>query len=391
MIARAALAAMLALAAPALAAPKAKLAALPPYAGAYQPQTVDERGQWAEADEDERQLRDSAAVVTDPALNAYVRRVLCNAVGDDRCASVRIYILRVPVFNASMSANGTMRVYTGLLLRVRSEAELAAVLGHEFGHFEERHVLAGFRAARTATDLTTWLTLAGGYAAVSTAATSHTIAGNFYAYGRDQERAADRLAFSYTAASRYRPGAAADVWTRVMDENDATSLGRHQRSQRYDKVAFFASHPAPLERTVTLRELARKDGDDGEDATDTYAAALATWRPQFLTDQIKLNDFGGTEYLLAQLAKDGWTPDLLFARGELYRQRGNPRDLVSAAGFYREAIAKGDADPLAQRGLGLALLRSGDAAAGRQALTDYLTLRPDCEDAAMLRSLAAAQ
>src|SRR3546814_8299356 len=71
-------------------------------------------------------------VIRDEALSAYVKSVLCRAVGTDRCDATRVYILREPTFNATMSPNGTMRVYSGLLLRVRSEAVLAAVLGHEF-------------------------------------------------------------------------------------------------------------------------------------------------------------------------------------------------------------------------------------------------------------------
>lgn len=385
-----ALGATLALATAAIAAPKAKLVPPPPYAGAYQPQTVDERGLWSEADEDERKLRDSPAVIADPELNAYLHRVLCDTVGADRCAAVRLYVIRYADFNAAMAPNGTMYVFTGMLLRVRSEAELAAVMGHEFGHFEERHALAAFKARRTTTDITMWLGIAGGYAGVDTRPAAGGMVGGFYAFSRDQESAADRRAFEYVAGSRYRPGAAADVWARVMDEADATALGRRQRSHRYDRVSFFASHPPDLERANTLRALAAKEGDAGdagEDGIDGYRAALARWRPQFLADQLKRNDFGGSEYLLGQLAADGWSPDLLFARGELYRMRGNPRDLVAAAGFYREAIDRGSVDPLAHRGLGLALIRTGQVADGRAALADYLKLRPGCEDAAMLRSL----
>lgn len=73
----------------------AKTGPLPPYAGAYQPQSVDERGLWAEMDEDERSLRDSPAVLKDEALNASLRRVLCDTVGQDRCAGVCIYVVRV--------------------------------------------------------------------------------------------------------------------------------------------------------------------------------------------------------------------------------------------------------------------------------------------------------
>ena len=51
-----------------LAAKGDPLPTLPPYAGAYQPQGMDERGLWMMVDEDERLLRDSKAVVSDPKL-----------------------------------------------------------------------------------------------------------------------------------------------------------------------------------------------------------------------------------------------------------------------------------------------------------------------------------
>lgn len=368
---------------PTLAA-KSKQPRLPPYAGAYQPQGIDERGLWMEADEDERRLRDSNFVVNDPALQTYVRRILCDAVGSERCAGVRLYIVRMPEFNASMTPNGTMRIFTGLLLRVRSEAELAAVLAHEFAHFEERHSLSGFKRARSASDIAMWAGLLGG---ANASAVQLAVIGGIYSFNRDQERAADIRGFAYLSASRFRPGAFADIWRRQMDEMDATAAGRKQRSTRYDRSAFFASHPTSLERATYLRQMATKDGDDGEDAETVFREALAKWRPAFLADQLKLNDFAGTEYLLAQLAGSGWSPDLLVARGDLYRTRGNPRDLVSAAGFYRDAIAGGSADPAARRGLGLALMRSGSADQGRQILLEYLALRPTADDAMIIRTL----
>ena len=111
---------------------KPAAATLPPFESNYQPNDIDEKGLWMLADEDERGLRDSKLVIHDVALNTYLHGVLCRTVGTDRCGSVRIYVERVPAFNASMAPNGTLRIWTGLLLRIRSEAELAAVLGHEF-------------------------------------------------------------------------------------------------------------------------------------------------------------------------------------------------------------------------------------------------------------------
>ena len=132
-------------------------------------------------------------------------------------------------------------------------------------------------------------------------------------------------------------------------------------------------------------------GDEpGDPQIAGHMAGIRSHLPQFLAAQIKLNDFGGTEYLLGQLAgSNGWTGELLYARGELYRTRGNPRDLVSAAQFYGEAIKAGYAAPEARRGLGLSLLRSGQVTDGKAALNDYLRLNPEASDAKAISALVA--
>lgn len=375
---------LLALAQPvaAQAAPASTPADLPPYVQAYQPQGTDERGLWMLADEDERELRDSKFVINDPALQAYVGRVLCRAVGEDRCRGVRIYLVRVASFNANMAPNGTMQVWSGLLLRVRSEAELAAVLGHEFAHFELRHSVAGFRQQRSATDIAVWAAFLGQYAA----AVQQVAIGSIFQFSREQEKQADLLSLKYAIQSPYSAQAASHIWQRLMEEADATALGRKQRSRRYDRVAFFSTHPTNLERATYLSTLSA-DVVAKPEATESYAAALAKWLPDFLSDQLKLNDFGGTEYLLSSLAGDHWTAPLLFARAELYRQRGNPRDLVAAADFYRSTITADPDMAEAWRGLGLCLMRDRQQAEGAAALKNYIRLRPQAADISMLHAM----
>lgn len=357
---------------------------LPTYTQAYTPTTVDERGIWMEADERERVQRDSRSLVKDPALNAYVRGVLCRTVGEDRCRSVRLYIDEVPAFNAYMTPNGAMVVWTGLLLRVRSEAELGAILGHEFGHFELRHSLKDFKSHRTGTDLMAWASIL----VRNSANIQYATVGQMYAFSRDQEREADMTGFQYLARSQYPSSAAADVWEHVMGEADATAIGRRGRVQHKYVAGVFATHPTDLARATYLRAASIEAHDVKPPIVDTHQAAMAKWLPVFLNDQIKLNDFGGSEYLLAYLAEgSGWTTPLLCARGDLYRERGNPRDLVSAAQFYQEAIGKGDAPPEAYRGLGLALLRSQQVVEGQAALATYLRLKPAATDAALIATL----
>lgn len=359
---------------------------LPPYVAAYEPSSVDERGLWMQVDEHERRLSLSPFVFPDPVLNAYIRGVLCRTVGDERCRSVRLYVVRNGNFNATMAPNGMMAVWSGLLLRVRDEAELGAVLGHEFAHFELRHLLNRFKQQRGVTDILSWAAVLSPTVYTSISATA---VGSIFAFSRAQEQEADLLGLNYLIGSAYPSDAAAHIWERLMAEADATAAGRKRKARHRYTAGLFDSHPTELSRATYLRDAAAKASDPGDPAAAAYRVALAKWMPLFLADQVKLNDFGGTDYLLGQLAADGWTPDLHFARAELYRQRGNPRDLVGAAQFYQAAIDGGFAGPEAQRGLGLSLLRSQQVAAGQAALRIYLERAPNAPDAAMMKALVA--
>ena len=375
-------------------APKDVAPPPPPYAGVYQPSGVDEIGVWKDADEDERMLANAPIVIRDEALNAYVRRVLCDTVGAERCKSARIYILRTPIFNASMMPNGAMRVLSGLLLRARNEAELGAVLGHEFGHFERRHSLAEFKVQRSATDLLSWATVLSATAATYGARSNFdqlqlSVFGSLYHFSRDQEREADRFGVGYLNASALRPQSASVVWQNIIAEAEASAKARGLKKPRFDKVAFFATHPPEAERAATLASLAAPEGAARDDGAARYKQAMAPWLPIFLDDQVKLNDFGGSDYLITTLAGNGWTAPLWLARGDLYRARGNPRDLVNAADFYGNAVALEPALPEAHRGLGLSLMKIGRRTEGQASLRRYLELKPNASDASMIGLLAA--
>jgi tetratricopeptide (TPR) repeat protein len=140
-----------------------------------------------------------------------------------------------------------------------------------------------------------------------------------------------------------------------------------------------------------LADLASAQASDRSDGAAGFKQALAPWLPLFLDDQIKQNDFGGSEYIINQLAENGWTADLWFARAELYRGRGSQRDLANAADFYGNALSTRPDLADAYRGLGLSLLKIGQTSKARQALTKYLELKPDASDAPMIGGLLSQQ
>ena len=357
--------------------------AVGPVGAGYQPQDKDERGLWMQMDEAERDVKTSEFVIRDPALNAYVRGVFCRTVGQEACKDTRLYIMRTPYFNATMAPNGMMQVWSGALLRVRDEAQLAAILGHEYTHYQNKHSVKNFRNLKQNTAAASLFLIVpfGGLASLA-------ILASYYGYSQDQEREADSGGVALMAKAGYDPAAAAQIWEQERQEREATASARDTKP-RYSKGGLYSDHPSSLERMNALRDQAAKLNVPGAVRNEAaYRAALSPWWPQFVDDQIKLNDFGGTDLLLGQLAAAGWTPNLLFARGELYRTRGRPDDLTQAAAYYRQAIAAPDAPVEAYRGLGLALLRGGDKALGRAALGAYLQKKPDAPDKAMMAMLA---
>jgi beta-barrel assembly-enhancing protease len=359
----------------------------------YTPQDADERGLWMVMTEEERKLQTSNFVMRDAALNAYVRQVFCRTVGAAECAGVRIFIVRTAYFNASMAPNGMMLVYSGLFLRTRDEAQLAAVLGHEFTHYKNRHTLKLFRDVRSKTNALAWLAVVPATSLAALGALTAVevgVIGSVYAFSREMESEADSGSIPLLAAAGYDPTAASRVWEQIRAEADATAAARKQKSRKDKNGGMFGTHPPTAERMAALAALAAKQILPGPPDTGrtAFRAALAPFWSGFVDDQIKLNDFGATEFLIENLASEGWTSELYYARGELYRARGMPEDIKRAAGFYQLATAQDDAPAEAWRGLGLAQLRSGEPEKGRQALKLYLARKPDANDKSVMVSLA---
>ncbi len=362
--------------------------ARPTYAGAYEPQGIDERGLWMEVDEAERALRDSPFVLHDARLTGYVHDILCRTVGTDRCAAARIYIVMDQGFNASMAPNGLTIVQTGLLARMHSEAELASILGHEFAHFELRHSLKGFRNQRTSTDLLAWLGLAGVLTRQDFSASRNAIVVGFYAFSRAQEKEADLLGAQFVRASLY-PLQASAVWKRLIEEEDALRAERKLRKIRHSEPNLTDTHPTEQQRMTYLAALeAETDARDGDDGEQAYRAETDRVLPVLFESLVKGNEFGAADYVIRSRGDAmGWDPALLCLRGELYRMRGNPRDFVTAHGLFEQGAALDGAPPQCWRGVGLTAIRTGEVEAGRTALRTYLNMTPAAADAAAMKLL----
>jgi predicted Zn-dependent protease len=364
--------------------------ATPEFEGAYQPADALERSLWQEMADYERTLRTSQQVIRDPALNDYVRAVLCRTVGPE-CQQVRLYILRSPEFNATMAPNGVMTVWSGLLLRAQNEAQLAAVLGHEYSHFQRRHSLAQFRRQKNATNSAYWLSHVTGMLPLGDVLTEFATLASLFDFSRDQEEEADLDGLRMMAAAGYDPAQAAAIWERLLDERDATLEARGRTAEkRTTKARLMASHPATQARIAYLQAAVASTGQtSGVTEEARYREAMAAWWPLFLDDQLKRNDPGGSLFVIDSIEQGGgWSPWIAYARAEFHRRRSEAGDIEAAIGHYSDAIAKGGALPELWRGRGFALRKAGRTDEAKADLREYLTRAPDAPDRAMVSGLA---
>jgi len=343
---------------------------------------TDEAGLWMAMDRAERKLSTGGAIITDPALNAYVRDITCDLAGD-YCADIRVYIVRVPTFNASMAPNGMMNVYSGLLLRAQNEAQLATVIGHEIGHYLRRHSAQRIENIVNATGgLAAFqlLTAALGVPIVGSVATI-AASGSLAAFSRDNEREADGYGLLLMGRAGYEPREAAKIW-----EN----LKREYANKDKKRSIFYASHPPQEERASILAELAEVVPVEGEPKlnTERYRAAIAPYRFSFLQDELGKRDPDTFEPLLDMLIEDGFQLGMLhYFKGEMFRVRGDKGDPQKALEAYALAEAGDDPPPELFRSKGLVLNRIGEKEQAQAAFKDYIRLAPDAKDRQMIEFL----
>ncbi len=336
---------------------------------------TDEGGIWALMDREETRLRRSPFVLRDRALRDYVQSIACRLAGS-HCPDVRVYLVRTPVFNANMAPNGMMQVWTGLMLRIENEAQLAAVLGHEIGHYLERHSLERLRDIKSRSAFAQFLGLFGLVGAIGQIA---AIAGAF-AYSRDHERAADEIGARLMRDAGYDPAAAGRVWENLLLELKARPDGDPSQSS-----PLFASHPPAEERKDALNSLARSmpGGAMNEGAWQrTTRPFLAEW----LGDEIKRGRHDESLALLNRLAAHAPSaPEYPWARGEVYRLRAGDADHDAAIADFQRSIALGGGPPEAHRGLGMIQRLRGVRAQARESFQRYLALAPSAPDSAFIQ------
>jgi len=155
----------------------------------------------------------------------------------------RFKVLDSTTINAFALPGGYVYITRGLLAYLNSEAELAAVLGHEIGHVTARHSVRQQSTAAVTGILGAVVAASTGVQGVGTL-TDMASTAIVRGYGRDHELEADRLGAEYLAKSGYDPDAMLEV-VGVLKNQEAfeTRVAEIEGRQANVYHGLFSTHP----------------------------------------------------------------------------------------------------------------------------------------------------
>ncbi len=199
--------------------------------------------------EEHNKVMQTMPVMQDPELTAYVNEVgqRLAAVSHRPDLPFTFTVIDSPEINAFALPGGYVYINRGLMAYLNSEAELAAVLGHEIGHITARHAVQQQSSGRLANIATG---VGGIVAAVATGSgyigSQIMDIGSVWAqaglsgFGREHELEADTLGAEYVLKAGYDPQAVIKVVTVLKNQEDFNTKVANQQPSYH---GLFATHP----------------------------------------------------------------------------------------------------------------------------------------------------
>lgn len=199
------------------------------------------------------EIKKKYTIANRPAENEQVQRVakqLLKAMGDSPSAW-EIVLIENSTPNAFALPGNKIGVHTGILPITKTDAGLAAVLGHEISHVKLRH--AGQRYTQNVAAQIGFLTLGAAMGnkdpktreVLLGVAGTGTQVGVLLPFSRKHELEADRDGLKYMAKAGYDPREAITFWERM----------RVEAQKQGSPPEFLSTHPSDKRRIQELKKM----------------------------------------------------------------------------------------------------------------------------------------
>ena len=191
-----------------------------------------------------KSLTDSAA---EKKLQEIVDRLTANL--PEKNYDYRVHISCDDEINAFALPGGEIRVFKGLLRKVKSENELAMILGHEIGHFQNRDHLRGLGRGIVFLMIASGVGIANTSGGFSQTILSFAIDLTQKRFSQKQETAADLVGAELVASEYGHGGGITSFFETLAKEKPQSKIS-----------AWFSTHPHSKARAEKLQTLMEERG-----------------------------------------------------------------------------------------------------------------------------------
>ena len=342
----------------------------------------DERLLWQKSVQAQRAIESKGLIYPDQALENYLNEVVARlqAQSSPGDLAIRVKVLKDAEINAFAYPNGIIYIHTGFLARMDNEAQLAAVLAHEMTHCIKRHALRAYRRHRDRpaflrrvehTLSKTRIVRLAGYSGTMAALSG---------YIKELEAEADLMGLELMAKAGYDTGEALSLCDRMIAEMEL---------EGHEGFFFFGSHLNTRQRIENLQNLSTSGYTNKGSRIKNSELFLAKLNALFL-ENAEL-DIRQGRFKAARRSIDKYLqikPDdtrAYFLLGEIYRQRGQADDALSALKFYNQAIFLDPTYAEPHKAIGIIHYKKGQRTLAKRFFESCLQLSPDSPDKAYIQ------
>lgn len=348
-----------------------------------------------------RSIRSQVALVNDPMIDAYIRRLGNRLVANSDAPGYpfTFFVVDDKSVNAFAGPGGYIGVHTGLITTAQNESELAGVMAHEIAHVTQRHLLRAYESASQMSLPTAAAMIAGillgvasGNADAGIAAVTAVQAGSIQRqlnFTRANEKEADRIGIQTLARSDIDPFGMPAFFERL-----------HQSTRLYGSnqiPEFLSTHPVTSDRIAESVSRAEKAGrgktSDSLEFQLTRArldVELSNDPAQALSEYkslVKRNPSAGNQYGLALAYQNSRNlaaakkqmqallkgdPDRTFYRMTLADLELDSGQNEKAMKLYKDTLNLYPGDMVVSQYYASALIRTGQATKARKLIVDMM-------------------
>ena len=192
-------------------------------------------------------------LIEDPEIKDYSKDVVdrLHKAMPPQPFEIKVNVVNNNAINAFAGPAGFMFVFSGLILHVHKESELAGVIAHELGHINQRHIASRIKRMNVMSILSMAGMLAGvllggegGQALATTSVAAPQTA--MLQFSREDEREADHVGLTFLTKAGYPPRGLSDAFQVILDNQWAGGSG--------SIPSYFKTHPGLKERMEYLEQ-----------------------------------------------------------------------------------------------------------------------------------------